>query len=59
MKRVRVQHARSRVDSRGRHAVGLGLRIGYWPCLGGPFVSITFASHRVDVWFGRPSYWDS
>lgn len=55
-KRVRAQHRRSRQSPQQRHAQSIGLRIGYWPCLGGPFVAIDLGSHRWDIWYGRVSY---
>lgn len=56
MKRLRVQHRRSRTSPTGKHAVSVGVRFGYWPCLGGPFVVVDLWTHRIDIWYGRPSY---
>jgi hypothetical protein len=56
MKRIHIQHRRSRTTLRGVHAQSIGLRVGYWPCLGGPFVAVDLGSHRVEVWYGRQSY---
>lgn len=56
-KRVRVQVCRTRQDVyTGRHSQALGVRVGFWPCLGGPFAQVAVGSVRVDVWYGRPSY---
>lgn len=55
-KRLRVQHRRSRVSATGKHAFSIGLRLGYWPCLGGPFVALDLGTHRLEAWYGRESY---
>jgi hypothetical protein len=52
-------HGMIRVGKRnaeGRHALGYGLRLGYWPCLKAPYVQIAFHRWRLEVWFGLPSY---
>lgn len=56
-KRIHVQLHRTRSNVyTGRRSQALGARVGYWPCLGGPFVQLAVASVRLDVWYGRPSY---
>lgn len=55
-KSLHVQHRRSKRSPKQRHAQSFGVRVGYWPCLGGPFLAIDVASHRWDLWYGRPSY---
>jgi hypothetical protein len=47
---------RSRQSKTGRHAQSLGLRLGYWPCLGAPFIGVDVGSWRVEVWWGLPGY---
>lgn len=55
--RFRALIRRNRFNpANGRHAVSVGIRIGWWPCLHGPFVSLDVITHRVDLWFGLPSY---
>lgn len=39
----------------GRSVISFGARIGYWPCLKAPFVSVTFWKWNFDVWHGLPS----
>jgi hypothetical protein len=57
MKKFRKRHRRSRTQQgTGRHAWTIGLRLGYWPCLKGPFVVVEIATHRFDFWYGLPSY---
>lgn len=53
---MRYLHRRSNTapDS-GNHAQSIGLRMGYWPCHKGPFVSVEFLTHRWDIWYGTPS----
>lgn len=29
-----------------------GARIGYWPCVGGPFVQVTFGKKHLSIWIG-------
>lgn len=36
--------------------MSLGVRVGYWPCLRGPFVVLDLGTHRIDIWWGLPSY---
>jgi hypothetical protein len=57
MRALRWRHKRSktRPDDQ-RHAQTLGLRLGYWPCLRAPYVSVEVGSHRWDLWWGLPSY---
>ena len=42
-----------------RHAVSLGLRVGWWPCHGGPFVSAELGTRRYDAWWGTASTEDN
>lgn len=56
-KRIHVQLHRTRRDIyTTRRSQALGARVGYWPCLGGPFVQVAVGSFRFDAWYGRPSY---
>lgn len=55
-KAVRTQHRRSRSSLTVKHAQSIGLRIGYWPCLGGPFVVLYVGSHQLEAWYGLPTY---
>lgn len=55
-KRIHFEHNRTRQSPDGRHAQTLGLRIGYWPCLSGPYISVEIGSHRLDLWYGTASY---
>ena len=45
-----------RVALTGRHVRSYGARIGYWPCLQAPFVTLDLGTWRLDVWHGLPSY---
>lgn len=54
-KRLRAKITRSGSAPDGRRVVSFGARIGFWPCLGGPFVQVTIATRRYTVWVGRPS----
>lgn len=53
---LRYINRRSRTSDDGRHAWAFGMRVGYWPCLKGPFVNIEFAIWRIDIWYGLPSF---
>lgn len=41
---------------RGVPIFAVGLRIGYWPCLRAPFISVSLGFVAVDVWYGLASY---
>ena len=36
----------------GRHALHLGIRFGYWPCLNAVFVQVAFWCWVFTVWHG-------
>lgn len=57
-RRFRVHHRRTRKSLTGRHAVGLGISVGWWPCYGSPYLKLDVASHKLAFWFGPPSYRD-
>lgn len=40
----------------GKYAQSFGARVGYWPCLRAPFVSIYAGSRVFEVWVGWASY---
>lgn len=42
----------------GRRMWAFGARVGYWPCVKAPHITVSFLFWRVDVWCGLPSYWD-
>lgn len=53
----RFLHRRSKTaPGTQRHAVAFGIKAGYWPCHKGPFITIEFATHRIDMWYGTPSF---
>lgn len=33
-----------------------GVKVGYWPCLRGPFVQVTIWTRNYQIWYGLPSY---
>lgn len=38
------------------HTIAFGFRIGYWPCLVGPYFEVSFYRWHVALWYGLPSY---
>lgn len=52
--RCMVRDAKRSPDNRQQWS--LGLRIGYWPCLRGPYVQVAVLCWVVDLWYGLPSY---
>jgi len=40
----------------GEPVYAFGARVGWWPCLRAPFISITLGRWVVEVWHGLPSY---
>lgn len=53
----RFQLSRTRSSPEGKHAFELGVKVGYWPCLKGPFLSMAVGYRRLDLWVGLPSQW--
>lgn len=39
-----------------RHVQSIGIKVGYWPCLLGPFLTVWISRWRIDLWCGLPSY---
>lgn len=35
-----------------RYAWAFGMRLGYWPCVRGPFVQLSFAIWVMSFWIG-------
>jgi hypothetical protein len=56
MKRLRVAHYLTRTSPTGKHAVGLGVSVGWWPCYRSPYVKLDVGRHKISVWYGGPSY---
>lgn len=48
--------SKSKTSPGGRHVKALGIKIGYWPCLQAPFISVVLGSRIIDLWWGLPSY---
>ena len=57
MRGLRLHMSTTRPSPEGKLAFELGAKVGYWPCLKGPFVSVSVGWRRVDLWYGLPSYW--
>lgn len=38
----------------GEHAIAVGLRVGYWPCLHAPFIQTALGKWTVSLWWGDP-----
>jgi hypothetical protein len=55
-RRLRFAVLRTSKSPEGRHAWALGVRVGYWPCLRGPHITINIGTRRYYVWYGLPSY---
>ncbi len=56
-RRLHLELNTTRPSQDGKHAFELGAKVGYWPCLRGPFISIQLGFRRLDFWCGLPSYW--
>lgn len=35
-----------------REVYSFGIRMGYWPCVNGPFVQVSLGNYYRSVWFG-------
>ena len=55
--RPRYSFSTTRPSPEGKLAFEVGVKVGYWPCLKGPFVSLCVGRRRLDLWIGLPSYW--
>lgn len=53
---LRVSHRRTRRSPAGRHAFGLGISIGWWPCYSSPYLKLDVGTHKIAVWTGGESY---
>lgn len=49
------QVRRTKSDKQGR-VFAIGLRVGYWPCLGAPFLQVGIGYRTIELWYGLPSY---
>lgn len=58
MRRLWLTVSRSKTSPGGSHVQAIGLKVGYWPCLRAPFVSLCVGSRIIDLWWGLPSYLD-
>lgn len=43
----------SRKNGEGKHALSIGLRIGYWPCLRAVYAQACFWTMRFEIWYGE------
>lgn len=55
-KRLWIQWNRNKQSPKGKTAWGFGLRVGYWPCLGAPYLQLAVALWRLDLYWGRRGY---
>lgn len=51
-KAIRFMVYRNRRSHEGRPTIAFGLRVGYWPCLKGPFISLAAGKVSLDLWWG-------
>jgi len=56
-KRLHLELNKTRPSPNGSLAFELGAKVGWWPCLHGPFISIQLGFRRIDFWYGTPRYW--
>lgn len=43
---------RNKTSITGQYTKALGLRVGYFPCLKGPFIEIAVWSYSLAIWYG-------
>lgn len=55
-RRLRLRVSINDRDQTGRTSLGLGLRVGWWPCLKAPYIQVAAFWWRIDLWHGLPSY---
>lgn len=55
-RRFRHMIRHNRKSPEGKPALSFGVRVGYWPCLKAPFISLACGPISLDFWHGLPSY---
>ena len=55
-RRLRMMVRGTALALNGKRSVSFGLRLGYWPCMRGPFITVSFFIWHLDVWYGLSSY---
>lgn len=58
MRKFRWHVRRNKESPEHQPSIGFGLRLGWWPCLRGPYLQVAFLYWRLDMWHGLPSYRD-
>ena len=53
---VRDGHTMTASDGSVIRVRSFGVRVGYWPCLRGPYLELSVNTRRLDIWFGLASY---
>lgn len=56
MKRLRFLARLNQTAPDGSVVICLGLRVGWWPCLGGPFIQLGVWKWRLELWYGKETY---
>lgn len=56
VERFRWMVYRNRRSPDGHPVWAFGLRVGYWPCLKGPFIAVAVGTVSLDFWHGLGSY---
>jgi len=56
MKQLHFVLRRSKRSSTGKHALNLGLSVGYWPCVKGVYVRLLLGSWIAESWYGHAGY---
>lgn len=55
MNKLRCMIYHNRRSPEGQPTLAFGLRVGYWPCLKGPFIALAAGPVSLDVWYGLPA----
>ena len=56
-RKLHLAMSTTRPSPEGKLTFELGAKVGYWPCLKGPFASVSFGFRRLDLWYGLPPTW--
>ena len=56
--RPRVMLTDNKRSPEGVRVFAIGVRVGYWPCLKAPFITLSLGVKHLDLWCGYPSYQD-
>ena len=55
-RRARFLLRKTNTSPEGKHIIGFGFTVGWWPCLRAPFIRLSAGNFIIEVWYGAASY---